>query len=90
MYGVCMTARVCLSRHVVYIQPFVGVKTNSFEKNGGPIGWETYQPVTQLWLFKYYGDMKTMADSYEHTFDYIKMIENKSNSGSVDGGLGDW
>ena len=48
--------------------PFVGISCGGcaegggFTPHGGPIGWQTYQPVTQLWLYKYYGDTKTMRD----------------------------
>ena len=35
--------------------PFVGITDAGLVPGGGtgPIGWETYQPVTQLWLYKY-------------------------------------
>ena len=65
----------------------------SFPKAGGPIGWQTYQPVTQLWLYKYYGDLKTMSASYEQTYAFVRMLEAAAadpTSGSIDGGLGDW
>jgi hypothetical protein len=82
--------------------PFVGIRCGGcgadggfdgdlpvFSKAGGPIGWQTYQPVTQLWLYKYYGDKQTMAESFQNTYAYIKMLETAANS-SIDGGLGDW
>eukprot|EP01051_Picozoa_sp_SAG22_P007179 SAG22_NODE_495_length_9802_cov_111.077605_10_plen_65_part_00 len=37
--------------------------------------WQTYQPVTQLWLYKYYGDRQTMAVSYEQTYAFVQMLE---------------
>ena len=64
-----------------------------FPKAGGPIGWQAYQPVTQLWLYKYYGDSKTMAAAYERTYAFVRMIEAAAadpTSGSISGGLGDW
>jgi alpha-L-rhamnosidase len=61
--------------------PFVGIRCGgcgadggfkgdlpAFPGAGGPIGWQTYQPVTQLWLYKYYGDMQTMVDSFDQTY----------------------
>eukprot|EP01047_Picozoa_sp_COSAG01_P055639 COSAG01_NODE_6218_length_3786_cov_2.327638_3_plen_274_part_00 len=39
--------------------PFVGITDGGLVPGGGtgPIGWETYQPETQLWLYKYYGKL---------------------------------
>jgi hypothetical protein len=39
--------------------PFVGITDAGLVPGGGtgPIGWETYQPETQLWLYKYYGEL---------------------------------
>ena len=72
--------------------PFVGIRCGGcgadggftgdlpeFPGAGGPIGWETYQPVTQLWLYKYYGDLKTMRDSYDQTYAYVEMLEASSS-----------
>ena len=86
--------------------PFVGIRCGgcgqdggftgdlpAFTGAGGPIGWQTYQPVTQLWLYKYYGDEQTMRDSFNHTLAYVKMIEAAGldpESTSIDSGLGDW
>ena len=64
-----------------------------FPGAGGPIGWQTYQPVTQLWLYKYYGQLKTMSASYEQTYAFVQMLEASAadpESTSIDGGLGDW
>lgn len=66
--------------------PFVGIRCGGcgadggfdgdlpdFPSAGGPIGWQTYQPVTQLWLYKYYGDQKTMSESYEKTYAWVQV-----------------
>merc|ERR1711871_457842 len=45
--------------------PYVGIADGGIGPGTGPIGWETYQPVAQLWLYKYYGDVQTMSDSFE-------------------------
>lgn len=68
--------------------PFVGIRCGGcgpdggfsgdlpgFPGAGGPIGWQTYQPVTQLWLYKYYGDLETMRASFNQTYAYVKMLE---------------
>ena len=68
--------------------PFVGIRCGGcgadggfsgdlpgFPSAGGPIGWQTYQPVTQLWLYKYYGDLQTMRDSFNQTYAYVQMLE---------------
>ena len=52
--------------------------------HGRPIGWETYQPVTQLWLYKYYGDLQTMKDSFNQTRAYIELLD--SNPPGIDSG----
>ena len=86
--------------------PFVGIRCGgcgadggfkgdlpAFPGAGGPIGWQTYQPVTQLWLYKYYGDKQTMADSFDQTYAYIQMLEESGGdpeSTSIESGLGDW
>ena len=86
--------------------PFVGIRCGgcgadggfkgdlpAFPHAGGPIGWQTYQPVTQLWLYKYYGDKQTMADSFDQTYAYIQMLEESESdpeSTSIESGLGDW
>ena len=53
---------------------FEGDLPGGFKQAGGPIGWQTYQPVTQLWLYKYYGDLTTMRDSFERTYAYIRAL----------------
>ena len=42
----------------------------------------------QLWLYKYYGDTETMRRSFNHTYDYIRVLD--SNPASIEDGLGDW
>ena len=70
--------------------PFVGITDAGLVPGAGtgPIGWETYQPVTQLWLYKYYGDTDTMAEAFNATYDYIKLLD--TNPPGVGHGLGDW
>jgi hypothetical protein len=55
--------------------PFVGITDAGLQPGAGtgPIGWETYQPVTQLWLYKYYGDTATMQESFNATYGYIQV-----------------
>ena len=33
----------------------------------GPIGWETFEPEGILWLYKYYGNVQIIAESYNYT-----------------------
>ena len=64
--------------------PFVGITDAGLVPGGGtgPIGWETYQPVTQLWLYKYYGDTRIMNESFASTHAYIKLLD--SNPPGID------
>jgi alpha-L-rhamnosidase len=71
--------------------PFVniadaGVQPGSMD---GPIGWEAFAPVAQLWLYKYYGDTITLRESYPFTKAYVEFLE-KSDVARIEGGLGDW
>lgn len=70
--------------------PFVGITDAGLVAGAGtgPIGWETYQPVTQLWLYKYYGDTDTMKESFDATYAYIKLLD--TNPAGIGNGLGDW
>jgi alpha-L-rhamnosidase len=68
--------------------PFVGIQTAGLGPGTGPIGWETFQPEAQLWLYKYYGDLKTMRDSFEHTRAYIALLDSEPKE--IEMGLGDW
>ena len=44
--------------------------------------------MTQLWLYKYYGDIQTMRDSFNQTRAYIELLD--TNPPGIDSGLGDW
>lgn len=68
--------------------PFVGIADGGLGPGTGPIGWEAFQPVAQLWLYKYYGDVQTMADSFDATYAYIKLLDR--NPPGITSGLGDW
>jgi len=68
--------------------PYVGIKTNGLGYDTGPIGWETFQPEALLWLYKYYGDTRTMKESYEHTKAYIELLDTEPDQ--IEHGLGDW
>ena len=69
--------------------PYVGIGAGGLGGGkSGPIGWETYQPVTQLWLYKYYGDVQTMRDSFNNTYAYIKLLDSAPRA--INSGLGDW
>eukprot|EP00928_Gymnodinium_smaydae_P037929 TRINITY_DN26270_c0_g3_i1.p1 TRINITY_DN26270_c0_g3~~TRINITY_DN26270_c0_g3_i1.p1 ORF type:complete len:1010 (-),score=119.70 TRINITY_DN26270_c0_g3_i1:356-3385(-) len=68
--------------------PFVGIADKGLGNSSGPIGWETYQIVGQLWLYKYYGDRETMLESFNSTYSYIKLLDK--NPIGINAGLGDW
>ena len=70
--------------------PYVGITDAGLVPGGGtgPIGWETYQPVTQLWLYKYYGDTQIMRESFNATYAYIRLLD--TNPAGIEHGLGDW
>ena len=70
--------------------PFVGIGDSSLgPKGSGPIGWQTFQPEAQLWLYKYYGDMHTLHESFNATHAFIRMLDAQP-PGAVEHGLGDW
>ena len=68
--------------------PVVGVEINGMGPGTGPIAWEAFQPEAQLWLYKYYGDTRTMHESLKHTRAYIDLLD--SEPGGIENGLGDW
>jgi len=43
---------------------------------GGPIGWATYQPVGQTWLYRYYGNVRIMKELYNSTERFIKLLDS--------------
>ena len=69
--------------------PYVGIADKGLGPGTGPIGWQTFQPEAQLWLYKYYGDVKTMRESFPHTQAYIDLLDS-ANTSLIEGGLGDW
>jgi alpha-L-rhamnosidase len=68
--------------------PFVGIASAGIGPGTGPIGWESFQPEAQLWLYKYNGDLRTMNESFEHTRAYIDLLD--SEPPEIEHGLGDW
>ena len=68
--------------------PFVGIADAGVGPEGsGPIGWQTFQPEAQLWLYKYYGDLSTLHESFNATHAFVRML---AAAGPVEHGLGDW
>ena len=69
--------------------PFVGIADAGVGPVGsGPVGWQTFQPEAQLWLYKYYGDTETMVRSFNATRAFVAMLDQ--NPPSLETGLGDW
>eukprot|EP00041_Stephanoeca_diplocostata_P037610 m.1430057 g.1430057 ORF g.1430057 m.1430057 type:complete len:1055 (+) comp25071_c0_seq3:71-3235(+) len=68
--------------------PFVGIADAGLGPGTGPIGWETFQVEAQWWLYKYYGDTRTLHESYAHTQAYIDLLD--SAPAGIAHGLGDW
>ena len=70
--------------------PFVNIADASLipGDKSGPIGWETYQPVAQLWLYKYYGDTVTLKESFNLTLAYVSQLDTEPSG--IESGLGDW
>ena len=60
--------------------------------------WYTWQQhhivpiVTQVWLYRYYGDTRILTDSYNATSKWVSFIEAAaaSSPGLIEGGLSDW
>ncbi|CAB9522605.1 K05989 alpha-L-rhamnosidase [Seminavis robusta] len=69
--------------------PYVGIADKGLGFGTGPIGWQTFQPEALLWLYKYYGDIKTLRESFPHTKAYIDLLDNHQTDG-IQNGLGDW
>ncbi|CAB9517107.1 Alpha-L-rhamnosidase [Seminavis robusta] len=69
--------------------PYVGIHDNGLGHQTGPIGWQAFQPEALLWLYKYYGDTRTLKESYNHTLAYIKLLDT-SDQKLIEDGLGDW
>ena len=69
--------------------PFVGISDGGVGPAGsGPIGWQTFQPEAQLWLYRYYGDIRSMKDAFNATYAFIRMLD--TDPSAVETGLGDW
>eukprot|EP01064_Diplonema_japonicum_P008318 TRINITY_DN1579_c1_g1_i5.p1 TRINITY_DN1579_c1_g1~~TRINITY_DN1579_c1_g1_i5.p1 ORF type:complete len:937 (+),score=253.12 TRINITY_DN1579_c1_g1_i5:64-2811(+) len=68
--------------------PYVGIHDASLNGTAGPIGWATYQPVLLLWLYKYYGEVRVLNESYAATTRYIELLD--ASPSGIENGLGDW
>eukprot|EP00658_Telonema_sp_P-2_P055595 TRINITY_DN4418_c0_g1_i7.p1 TRINITY_DN4418_c0_g1~~TRINITY_DN4418_c0_g1_i7.p1 ORF type:complete len:942 (-),score=181.87 TRINITY_DN4418_c0_g1_i7:39-2864(-) len=68
--------------------PFVGIGDAGLGNQSGPIGWQSYQPVAQLWLYKYYGNTETLEASRPYTERFMKLLD--SDPAGITAGLGDW
>lgn len=55
---------------------------------GGPIGWATYQPVGQLWLYRYYGNLRVLQRLQNSTEAFVRLLD--TSPPGIDHGLGDW
>ena len=71
--------------------PFVGLSTNGLNETdgSGSIGWDSVQPILQLFLYKYYGDRRSMEDFYSSTKQWVEFLEHVPRA-KVEDGLSDW
>jgi len=69
--------------------PFVGIADGGLGGVAGPIGWDTVQPVLQVWLHEAYGEEALLRESLNTTRKWLATLE-AAPAKAVEGGLGDW
>lgn len=69
--------------------PFVGIADSGLGNASGPIGWASMPAVLQLWMYDYYGDVRTLQESLNATQRWIRFLEDASSL-NVESGLSDW
>ena len=47
--------------------PYVGISDNGLGDMSGPVGWDTFQPMAIMWLYKYYGNVQIIEEAYNYT-----------------------
>ena len=86
--------------------PFVGISDGGLGGDSGPIGWDSLQPVLQVYLLDYYGPNATIADNSDSDsgsdtiLDLLRSSFNTTRSWIqaleaapaelIENGLGDW
>lgn len=69
--------------------PYVGIDDAGMGGDSGPIGWQSFMPIAQSWLLKYYGNLSVLADTYDSAAAYCSFLD-ASPAGPIENGLGDW
>ena len=65
--------------------PFVSMANSGMGGDSGPIGWQTFQPAAQLWLYKYFGNKRTLEVNWNRTKQFMEFLTTAPPTG-----LGDW
>lgn len=69
--------------------PFVGISDEGLGDQSGPVGWGTAQPLLLWQLRQYYGDQRLIAEQYDATKRWIKLLHARAVDGILDNGISD-
>lgn len=69
--------------------PYVGIADGSTGGRSGPVGWTVCVPVLLDYLYRYYGDTRTMAEAYPACVRYLGLLEAKFPAHIIPVGIGD-
>eukprot|EP01065_Artemidia_motanka_P025898 TRINITY_DN30832_c0_g1_i1.p1 TRINITY_DN30832_c0_g1~~TRINITY_DN30832_c0_g1_i1.p1 ORF type:complete len:944 (+),score=232.22 TRINITY_DN30832_c0_g1_i1:49-2832(+) len=68
--------------------PFVGIDDAGLGGGTGSIGWETVQPSMLLWLYRYFGDERSVREHFNASRRYVELLDTRP--AGITKGLGDW
>ncbi|HEX8523854.1 MAG TPA: family 78 glycoside hydrolase catalytic domain [Tepidisphaeraceae bacterium] len=69
--------------------PFVGISDEGLGDKAGPVEWGTAHPLLLWQLYQYYGDRRLIAEQYELTQKWVKLLESRAKGHILDNGLSD-
>ncbi|MBN1490433.1 MAG: family 78 glycoside hydrolase catalytic domain, partial [Phycisphaerae bacterium] len=69
--------------------PFVGIADHGFGEGSGPIGWSTMVPWLQWKLYTYYGDKQILAEHYDATKRWVRLLETSAVDSIIGHGISD-
>ena len=68
--------------------PSVGIADSGIGGGAGPVGWGSVQPQLAMYLYQYYGDLRTVEAAYAPALAYVQLLEQSLPA--VRAGLSDW
>jgi alpha-L-rhamnosidase len=71
--------------------PYVGIQDAGLGGRAGPVGWGVAQPLVLWYLYRYYGNVELIRESYNASKAWIELLKSRAGPGLLlNNGLSDW